>query len=563
MAAAAGPKAGIIDVKDLRYFLRIFSKNWYFVVVAIILSAVLSYLYSYKIADVYGATTRILLKDNKVYDYQSQVYSRIGYVSAFGDLGNQRRVLTSYDLVDQVLSKVNFDASYYIIGRFKTSEVYGGMPFTVTMEVLNQKLYEKPFDLHILSADKFELSYDRGTGLVSKELPFNTDIADPDFILRVDRSAEVAPGNIAKFTGNDYRFVRHSRPWLVNRYTTGMTVNNPQGTSILEVTVEDEIPARAKMFLDTLSQSYINYTLQSEFDINENTLRYIDKQMDEVSVILNKNEDDLQNFLLTRNILDLDKENNRYYTELVGYDAQKRQYELMIQSVDDLEKYVLNSGDEKLLPPSFYVLNDDAFLKAALSELYTLQMQRNDMLYPATEANAAIGRMDNSIQLNKANLLIYLKNTRSAIQEKIADVTHLIGEYEGRLRSVPQTQRDVQNIQRRVDVNEKLYEFLLEKRATTVIARAGIVPQTKVIEMARITGIVRPDKVKILYTFMIGGAIISLLLVFVRVLFYDRIENADQLRDATNLPVFGEIDFQREGGRELLGGRQRPEIGDH
>jgi tyrosine-protein kinase Etk/Wzc len=32
-----------------------------------------------------------------------------------------------------------------------------------------------------------------------------------------------------------------------------------------------------------------------------------------------------------------------------------------------------------------------------------------------------------------------------------------------------------------------------------------------------------------------------MMVVFVRVMFYDRIENADQLRAATNLPVFGEI----------------------
>jgi hypothetical protein len=50
MAAPKPQQRGsIIDAKDLRYFLRIASKNWYFVVVALLLSAVLSYLYSYKL----------------------------------------------------------------------------------------------------------------------------------------------------------------------------------------------------------------------------------------------------------------------------------------------------------------------------------------------------------------------------------------------------------------------------------------------------------------------------------------------------------------------------------
>ena len=61
------------------------------------------------------------------------------------------------------------------------------------------------------------------------------------------------------------------------------------------------------------------------------------------------------------------------------------------------------------------------------------------------------------------------------------------------------------------------------------------------IEKARTLGVVRPDKMKIFYTFMLGGLLIAMVVVFVRVMFYDRIENADQLKEFTTLPVFGEI----------------------
>ena len=541
MASAPGPKKGIIEVNDLRNFMRIVSKNWYFVAVALLLSAVLSYLYSYKIANVYAARTQILLKDKESYDYQTQVYKTIGFVSAYGDIVNQKRVLTSYDIIDRTLQKLDFDVSYYIIGRFKTTQVYGGMPFTVQMQVLNTKLYERPFDLHINDPEHFSLSYDAGQGVITKTFPFSKDIADRDFTLRVDPNVELSPATISKFSASDYRFVRHDRPKQVAAYASSLKVEDLPYTTILQVTVEDEIPERAKMFLDTLSQEYISTTLQGDFDINENTLGYIDKQLDEVSGILGQYEDDLQQFLRSKNILDLDKQNTQYFDQLTTLDADKRKYELMVESVDALNDYVLHIGDAKLLPPSFYVLNDDAFLQKTLSELYDMQMQVNRNMFSAVDANPAVEETRQTIQLTRANLLIYLKNTRKAITQKMTDIDRQIGEYTGLIRAVPQNQRDVENFQRKVEVNEKLYEFLLEKRASTVIARAGIIPQTKVIEAARITGIARPDKTKILYTFLIGGGIFSLLLVFIRVLFYDRIENADQLRAATHAPVFGEV----------------------
>ncbi|MBK7084106.1 MAG: polysaccharide biosynthesis tyrosine autokinase [Flavobacteriales bacterium] len=534
-------KGGIIDVNDLRYFLRIFSKNWYFVVVAVVLSAALSYLYSYKIPEVFGASSQVLLKDRDVYNYQAQVYQNIGYVAAYGDIVNQKRVLTSYDLIDKTLGKLDFDVSYYIIGRFKVSQVYATLPFTVKIDLLNTKYYQKPFDLRVVDPDHFELSYDGGNGIVSKTYPFNQDIVETDFLLRVNKNEQIQSGSLEKLTASDYQFVRHNRPWLVNKYKSSMTVDNLEYTTILEITVEDEIAARAKMFLDSLSRVYIDYTQQSEIDINQNTLRYIDKQLDEVTVILNDFEDELQRYKENKGILDLNREESRYFTELVRFDNLKRQFELMIQSLENLENYVLNIGEEKLLPPSFYILEDDIFLRNTLSELYAMQMNRNSMLFDAKESNMAVDQLDATIGLHRGNLMIYIKNSKEAIRQKIADVQAQMDDYEGLIRSVPIAQRDLLNIERRLQVNEKLYLFLLEKRANTVIARAGIVPQTKVIESARSIGVVRPDKIKILYAFMVGGIVLSLLVVFVRVMFYDRIENAEQLKGVVNMAVFGEI----------------------
>ena len=535
-------RASIIDAKDLRYFIRIASKNWYFVAVALVLASVLSYLYSYKLPDVYGAKTQILLKDREVYNYQSQVYQSLGYVAVYGDIVNQKRVLTSYDLVHKALDRLDFDVSYYIVGRFKTTQVYGTAPFTVHIQVINHRLYDRPIDLHIIDTDQYELSYDKGGEVVKKKYRFDEEGRDPDgeYIINVKRTSQINKDAIGSLSRIDYQFLRHEPTKLVGRYVSGVEVNNHEYTTILEVTVEDEVATRAKMFLDTLSKVYIEYTLQSEFDINENTLRYIDKQLAEVTVILEQHEDELQNYKETEDILNLTREEDLYFNELILYDKQRRTLELQVQSLDALEQYVLGSTDERLLPPATYII-DDEFLQQTLSRLYSDQMLRNTMLQSGTAINPVILQLDSALLLNRANLLTYINNARKAINGKIGDVQAQSDDYERMIRRLPKSQRDILNIERRMQVNEKMYLFLLEKRASTVIARAGIVPQTKVIESARGMGVVRPDKMKIFYTFMLGGVVVAMLVIFVRVMFYDRIENAEQLREMSALPVFGEI----------------------
>lgn len=543
MAAPKPQQRGsIIDAKDLRYFIRIASKNWYFVVVALLLSGVLSYLYSYKLPDIYGATTQILLKDQEVYDLQSQVYKNLGYVQSYSDIVNQKRVLTSYDLVDASLDKLDFDISYFIVGRFKTTQVYGSLPFTVHLDILDPKLYERPFDLRIADSSEYELSYDRNGKLEKHKFNFDVDARDPNnqFIIRIQRAPYLGSAALERAKGSDYQFIKHERSNLVKKYKSRIEVENQDFTTILDITVEDEVGIRAKMFLDTLSRQYIRHSLQSEFDINENTLQYIDKQLAEVSVILERHEDELQNYKEGKDILNLSREESLYFTELVKYDQQRRSRELEVQSLDALEEYVRKSSDEKLLPPAVFIA-DDAFLQKTLGLLYSMQMDRNEALFTGKAENISIQRLDSTIQLNKLNLLTYIKNARNAINGKIGDIQQQADDYENLIRKLPKSQRDILNIERRLQVNEKMYLFLLEKRASTVIARAGIIPKTKVIESARGLGVVRPDKMKIFYTFMLGGGVLALLVVFIRVMFYDRIENADQLKEMTQLPIFGEI----------------------
>ncbi|MFB6258755.1 MAG: CpsD/CapB family tyrosine-protein kinase, partial [Flavobacteriales bacterium] len=121
-------------------------------------------------------------------------------------------------------------------------------------------------------------------------------------------------------------------------------------------------------------------------------------------------------------------------------------------------------------------------------------------------------------------------------------------------------QRGLLKIERRRKVNENLYKYLLEKRANTIIARAGIVPETKVIESARNVGVVRPNESR--YMILGGGvgAILALLFTFFRTFFYYRISSLKELRELAELPVLGQLFRHKTAMRQdqlvfLEGGR--------
>lgn len=533
----------IINIKDLLPFIRLARRNLFILIGLPLLFGAVAAFYSYRLPDIYGASCQILLKSPETYDYQEKIYRSLGYYETYGDISNQIRVLKSRNLVSRALDKLNFDVSYYIKGKVRTTPQFENMPFVVEVQNPIPSLYGQEIHLRILDADNFKIIYFKGKDRIEKTFKFDKQEIAPDFVLRVSKRGEWKQATVDSNKEVDYMFVLHRRSDLIRRYMSTLSIANLEYTTILQIEVRDELGQRARTFLATLAEEYIDYTLQSKIDVNENTVTFINKQLDEVIGILNSIEDTLEYFKSQNQILNLNREESNYFSKLVTYDSERRELKIRLKSLGALEEYVMNinTEDEKLLPSSFYVYGDDDFLSSTIRDVYNLQMQRNSILVNATPNSPDVRQIDEQLRLLKSNLLVYIQNSKGAVQERIGSLSDEISEYEGIIKTIPQTQRDMLNIQRKLQVNEKLYIHLLEMRANTIIARAGIVPETKIIENARSMGVVGPDKQKQVILLMGAGFILALLITFIRAIFFHKITEVNELAELTELSVLGHV----------------------
>ena len=100
----------------------------------------------------------------------------------------------------------------------------------------------------------------------------------------------------------------HNDNYWVNRIISNLSIENIEYTSLLVINLLDEIPERSQMILDTLASQYIQYTLENQFRINQNTMTYINYQIEDVVNIIDSIQFDLQNMRDKKGILDVDKE---------------------------------------------------------------------------------------------------------------------------------------------------------------------------------------------------------------------------------------------------------------
>ncbi len=550
----ANKKQGIVSQKDVNVLIRVLRYNWWIPLLILPLFYGMGMLYVYRLTNVYRVSTEFLLKVNESY-YQNNVLSDANFYSMGGsyvDNVNEQRIINSYDLANQVVERLidRIQVSYFIVGKVRRTEEFTGLPFVVSISSLNQEFYEKVIDFHIIDYNSYEISYSKDNSRETRKGVFGKELITADYVITINRNDILTEKKVDNLKDIFYQFAIHSKDYLIETIKGNLIVENPEYTNILKVGLNDILPERAILILDTMNVVYAQNKLKSKFELNDRTVSYIDRQLNEITYSLKSIEDTMQNYKEKKSIIDLEWEQEDFLKKIGEYDGQRSQMQLQVKALNDLENYIIEDKDPQFLPPNVMVFEKSGFMNQAVAELYMKQIELNKTYNIAKESNPSVVDLKNTIKRTKENLLTYINNTRKATTQQINNLNKEILTYINEAKLIPGKQRDILNIQRRTAVSEQLYNFLLEKKANTKIARASIVPDIKIVEAPRNIGIDSPDKPAMQKQFLSFGLLVSIIIIVVRSVFYSKIKTADHLKELTDLPLIGVLPFVKDAESE-------------
>lgn len=540
-------KQSIITEKDLSLILRVLKSNWWVPVIIIPIFYFIGVFYAYKQINVYQAFTSLLLNHNDTY-YQSNVVNDNSFynASSYVDNINEKRVIESYDLMEKTVTRLldRLSVSYFIVGKVRTTEQFSGNPFKVKVTSLRPDLYEQMLDFRILNYNEYEISYlNSDNTKVQKKGFFEKDLVDLDLNIRVEREKNLTEQTQEGLSQIVYLIQIHTADYLISNFRASLKTENPEYSNFINITLDDVVPERAALILDTLNEEYIRSRLKQKFDLNNKTIEYIDKQLNEITTFLNRYEDSLQGYKSRNAIIDMPWQQNSVLNKISAYESQLTDLKLQGEALSDMEKYIVEDKDPQFLPPNVFIFEKGGYLSSAASELYQKQIQLNTMFGLATNNNPAVVDLKNTIKKIKQDLLVYINNTRNATKKIEQNISEQISTYLNDARTLPVKQRELLNIQRQASVNENLYNFLLERRANTIISKASILSGVKIIERPRNVGVVRPDKKAIENSFLTAGVFVTLLIVLLRAFFLSKIKSLAHLKELTDLPIVGVLPY--------------------
>jgi tyrosine-protein kinase Etk/Wzc len=547
----AGSENTILDQKDIKKTLVKIFKNWYWIFIFMSLSIGASMVYLKRSTNVYGANTRILVKPQKN-AFKDALSESLPGAPAKEDINNEIEVLRSTRIIDETVNRLNLDVSYYIKGRLRTGEIYQNVPFKVVdAKILDGSFYGAPFNIKIINKESFNLSIEYGEFRFSKTYHFGDPVVNSKFSLVVNGNTDQINSN-SKLGEINFIFKINNHAYLVSKYQSTLKMQKDENASVIDINVEDEVPDRAIAFLDTLTHLYIDYSIAVSKEINSNTLKFVDDQLQDVEAILNGVESNLADYQVRTGTVNTGEQGSMYLQQKAETEAELTKLTAKIGSVNYLYENLTSGGDVTTVAPALLADQDDASLSTSFNDLSTLYQKRTNLLFSNTPNSPVVKEIDDQIASSRQRVIQLVLNLRRSLALKFNTLSAQLGTYQSRISSMPSTMKGLVNINRKVEVNEKIYLFLLETRAQTVIARASIVPDKFVLNESVSTGLIRPIKGKI---FAMGAGIglaLSFLVIFLKGIFYNYIQTKDDLADLTTLPIIGVVGKSKEAKESYM-----------
>ena len=538
-----------INLRQL--FLKLFTR-WKYYAVALVAAVAIGYVYLKMSLPVYEAETSILIKENNKYGPSGiQDFLDADIFNTSRNLSSEIGILQSRTVLYEAATSIKMDVSWFGINTFSRKPLFSSCPYTVEYQWIHDDFYDNSFNLSAKSNGTFDLKIEPKADHqeYSGNHKFGEEISTPYFKLKILKNDSPT----AAHQYNSYEFIVHSSQSLLLRIKNNLKVAAlNKEASIIRATYRDNIKERAVAFLDALSTEYINRDIKDKSSVATLTLKFIDDQLADISKELNNIETGLQQFKEHNKTVNLSEESKNYLDRLSAIDNERVKAEIDLRSLDYLYDYVSSNKETDNLSPSSFGTPDPVLVQL-ITQLQTLQSKRKNLSFGATENSPALKIIDSQIAETKNLLEETINNIRNRVSINLKEINKELGQYEATIRKIPSVERELLGIQRGFDVNQNIYVYLLEKKAETSIARATVVSDNKVLDVASVSdNPVKPQlKVVMLISILLGlmlPTIYILLLDFIQ----NKITSREEIEKLTKIPVLGVVGHMSESAGRLV-----------
>lgn len=553
-----------IDLKEVfRTILR------YKISIALIsfLLLVSSAIFAYYKPNVYATNASIeILADESRVDKTDFMMQALG--GATINVENEMAVMQSRFILDKALLSLNLTTNYYTKNVLnKSYELYKDSPFFVKTEILEDVIYGKTFQLIPQDEESFKLVLEPSVsalsikgifsrlGLISLEPKekitydsihkYGEKISTTWFTFTIEKIQELSNDQYS------FNFVPESA--LYDIYGGGLSIAQAsEYASVLQLTFQDTVALRAQEILNAIAKSYMNEGIEQKTQVAELTLGFIDSQLDSINTNLKSSESSLEKYKSNNDVVNITGQASLATSRIADYEAQLLELQTEIDILNNLKHFI--NKNENLSGMTVGMINfADTTLSSLVNKLQTLTQTRNDMLIDFTELHPEVQKITKNILSMRRMIKSALKSSLGQLYQRKASLKRMIKKYNSSLTNLPTKEKELTRLSRLFNVNEKIYEYLLQKRAETAIMKSSTISNARVLDAAKLEPIpIKPKRKLIVLVGLILGLILGIAYAFLREFMVYTITNAEEVEKLTSLPLYGAIPLNKNKTTENI-----------
>ena len=509
-------------------WLFIFLHYWYLFVIAIAIAFGLAMLKNRRWIPTYYSQGTMVIKENTGVGSSSiALMQGFGVDAGYKNVNNQMIMLGSYDLMCRVVDSLPFlNVEYISQGRFKTRNIYRNTPIIIEPAHVDARAYGLLYQLTFNQDGTMHISS------TTEEIPLELDAHYGEPVHCSLFEISIWPTEYMTNNGKIY-FRFRSKESLVDEFMGRLQLSFVrEGSTVLALSLVSETPQRDCEFIDMLSKIYLLQNLEQKNEVAENSIRFINSQLDNLQASLQVSEGAMTDFRQENKIVDVNSYAGQIMGYLAAYDQQSMELRLRETYFDYLINYIhTNIETGAVIAPSTMGVNEP-MLSSLVAQLNDLRIQRAEV----TDRNVYYAKYTKDIETVKTSIEEVVKSMRASLEIEKMDLKRRTDEAEEMLKTLPEKELQMVAIERNYRIDDNYYTFFLQKRAEAEIQKASNTPDNSIMDKARTTAVMNAkEKKKTTSTYLMIGFLIPLVLIVLSELLNNKIRSP---KDVVNLKMF-------------------------
>jgi capsular exopolysaccharide synthesis family protein len=504
---------------------------WPYFLLLTVLAVSLAWVYLHFTTPLYEATARILIKDETKGAEEAKGMDFLNMTNTTKLIENETEVISSKPLIYSVVKDLGLYAEIFEEGRFnKSLPAYSTCPLTIAVADPDA----------ITETDKTYFYYNKVTQTVTingKTYPINTWIT-----LDGNKMIFKLNPHYNGSQGNRY-FYQISAPsnmgWAI-KDNMEVTPTSKQST-ILQLVLKDEDPKRAEDILNGLMAAYNKATVYNKNTLASNTLFFLEQRLKRVQQELDSAEKQIQQYKESTGSINIGAEGELFLKNVSDNDQKISEINMQLAVLDQVEDYVMQKNNKAGIVPSTLGVNDP-ILSNLLNLLYNTELEYEKLKNTEAANSVPLITVRDQIAKIRPGILENIESQRKTLGARKANLYATNDNYSSAMRTIPEKEKKLVDIDRQRNIISGIYTFLLQKREDLSLSNSATLPSAIIVDHAEAS--YYPVSPKPKKTYLLAFAIPVILgigTITIREAINSKVLFRSEIESMTACPVIGEI----------------------